>query len=287
MPDSTILEVYKNTVSVLKSGGIENCEFEAVQLMRTFGLYKEWLISEPDHWVSEWMACEIPKRAKRRLSGEPLQYIMGEWDFYGRTFKLTDNVFIPRQDTETLVEVAIEFLKHRPYNKTRTVDLCAGTGCIGITLAKTASSDVTCVELSYPPFICLQYNANWHITQVNTVLGDALDENLLSPYFDLVVCNPPYLSEEDMQNLQDEVTFEPKRALYGGEDGLDFYRGLIPIYAKKLAPDGMMAFEIGKGQEKDVCGLFRKYGLDPKMQKDANGIIRVVYGGFKENDPPG
>lgn len=278
----TIAEVYKNTKSLLKDGGIENFEFEAAELLRVFGLEKLWLITEPDHRVSETLAFDITERAKRRVSGEPLQYVLGEWDFYGLRFKVGQNVFIPRQDTETLVELCIEFLKGRPPRKTRTADLCAGTGCIGVTLAKLASIDVTCVELTYGALSYLEYNAAWHINPMNVVHGDALNENLLTGPFDLVVCNPPYLTAEDMEHLQREVTYEPERALYGGEDGLDFYRGLIPIYVKKLAPDGMMAFEIGMGQEEDVCEIFGENGLDPKMKKDANGIIRVVYGGFKE-----
>ncbi|MDE6731997.1 MAG: peptide chain release factor N(5)-glutamine methyltransferase, partial [Oscillospiraceae bacterium] len=99
------------------------------------------------------------------------------------------------------------------------------------------------------------------------------------PYsgFDLIVCNPPYLTGEDMRNLQREVRHEPESALFGGEDGLDFYRKLIPIYAPRLHNGGMLALEIGKGQEEAVSELFRKSGLNPQTKPDANGIIRVVY----------
>ncbi|MDE6726772.1 MAG: peptide chain release factor N(5)-glutamine methyltransferase, partial [Oscillospiraceae bacterium] len=205
-------------------------------------------------------------------------YILGEWEFYRLPFKVGEGVLIPRQDTETLVDTAARFLRERDAWARKTLDLCAGSGCIGIALAKTAAAEVTCVEKSRRAFGYLEENAALNHVSVRAVLGDALDENTVTGEYDLIVSNPPYLTESDMRSLQKEVSFEPEAALFGGTDGLDFYRGIIPIYARKLVSGGMIAVEIGMGQESAVSGIFRENGLDPRLEKDMRGIYRVVYG---------
>lgn len=276
----TISELYKEIKAELASGGVESCEFEAEQLLRAFGFDKLAIITDPERLVSEDISAEIKERAARRLAREPLQYILGEWEFYGLPFRVGAGVLIPRADTETLVDVALEFLKSRGVNSRRTLDLCAGSGCIGIALAKLANADVTSVEKSREAFDYLKKNAALNSASITAVPGDARGEQNAPGEFDLIVCNPPYLTAEDMRSLQKEVRFEPEAALFGGEDGLSFYRQLIPKYSKKLKPGGMLAVEIGKGQESAVCELFRKSGLDPQMKQDLNGIFRVIYSKF-------
>lgn len=274
----TVRELFDKTKAELASGGVESCEFEAEQLLRAYGIDKLALITEPEREIAEDISAEISSRVLRRISGEPLQYILGEWEFYGLPFYVGEGVLIPRQDTETIVDVALEFLKSRDADSRKTLDLCAGSGCIGIALAKLANADVTCVEKSPEAFDYLRKNAALNGAAITAVLGDVLDEQSAPGEFDAIVCNPPYLSAEDMKSLQREVKFEPEAALFGGEDGLDFYRRLIPMYSTKLNPGGLLAVEIGMGQEIAVCELFRTSGLNPQMKQDANGIIRVIYG---------
>lgn len=273
----TVRELYFGVRRELESGGVENSRFEAEQLLRGAGIDKVSFITEPDATVSESAVRELGAMTARRVSGEPLQYILGEWEFCGLTFKVGEGVLIPRQDTETLVEVCGEFLKKRAENGRKTLDLCAGSGCIGIALAKEARAEVVCVEKSPRAFWFLEENAALNRVTVQAVLGDILDEGTVGGDFDLIVSNPPYLSEEDMSSLQKEVQREPKAALYGGTDGLDFYRAILSVYPKRLKGGGMLAVEIGMGQENAVCGLFRGNGLQPSVRKDLCGVDRVVY----------
>ena len=262
----------------LERGGTENAQFEAEQLLQSAGVDKITLISEPNREVFENISAEIRAKTKRRLSGEPLQYILGEWEFYGLPFKVGDGVLIPRQDTETLVDVSLKFLNERERGERKTLDLCAGSGCIGITLAKHADAEVTCVEKSEWAFGYLRENIALNGVSVNAVSGDVLKDDTVCGEYDLIVSNPPYLTDGDMMSLQKEVRFEPRDALYGGADGLDFYKCILGAYPKKLKGGGMIAVEIGMGQENSVCGIFRENGIEPRLEKDMCGVYRVVYG---------
>lgn len=273
----TIAELYNRTRSELESGGVQDFRFEAEQLLRGAGIDKLTLIAEPEREISDVISAEINRRLLRRLSGEPLQYILGEWEFYGLPFCVGEGVLIPRADTETLVEVAVRFLKDRGGSERKTLDLCAGSGCIGIALAKTVNADVTCVERSPAAFEYLEKNAARNNVSAELILGDVLEAPTVAGEYDLIVSNPPYLTAEDMRSLQKEVRFEPEAALFGGEDGLDFYRAMIPMYSERLKSGGMLAVEIGMGQENAVCGIFRENGLTPCTERDLGGICRVIY----------
>lgn len=260
---------------LLENGGIENARFEAQQLLKSAGFDKTSLITEPNTELSGNIFKQIGAKVSRRLSGEPLQYILGEWEFYGLPFKVGEGVLIPRQDTETLVDAAARFLKERGERK--TLDLCAGSGCIGIALAVCADAEVICVEKSERAFSYLKENIALNNASVKPILGDVF-EDIPSGEFDLIISNPPYLSANDMRSLQKEVEFEPETALFGGEDGLDFYRRLLEIYPKKLKNGGMIAFEVGIGQDGAVCEMFRENSLEPHVEKDLCGVNRVIYG---------
>ena len=273
----TVGELYNRIRSELREGWIEDHRFEAEQLLRSAGFDKIKLVTEPQREIPEDISAEIIGRISRRIAGEPLQYILGEWEFYGLPFRVGEGVLIPRQDTETLVEVSLRFLEDRGADRRKTLDICAGSGCVGIALAKTANAEVTCVEKSPLAFKYLEENIALNGASARAVLGDALDERTTPGEYDLIVSNPPYLSAEDMSVLQKEVRFEPEAALFGGEDGLNFYRVLIPMYTRMLKSGGMMAVEIGMGQENAVCGIFRENGLTPQCERDMSGTIRVVY----------
>lgn len=274
----TLRECFSDTEKRLALDGIENPRFETEQLLQSVGVDKLTLLTEPQTVLSEEIAGEINSRAERRILGEPLQYILGEWEFYGLPFKVGKGVLIPRQDTETVVEVAARFLEKRPPNERRTLDLCAGSGCIGISLAKTVGADVVCVEKSAEAFAYLEQNIALNGVDVKAVLGDVFDHNAVEGEFDLIVSNPPYLSEDDMRVLQKEVRYEPQTALFGGSGGLDYYGKILGMYTEKLKRGGMLAVEIGIHQENAVCGIFQENGLDPQTETDLCRVYRVVFG---------
>ena len=267
----------------LADNGTENARFEAEQLLEKAGLSRIKLLTEPNETVSEDIVKTVGGMLEKRLSGYPLQYLLGEWEFFGLPFAVGDGVLIPRQDTETLAELARDFLLERPPEERNTLDLCAGSGCIGITLAKLCGAWVRCVELSDSALGYLERNIalNGVENLVTAVKGDVAEEKTadgLGGEFDLIVSNPPYLDEKDMRNLQAEVKYEPEMALYGGTDGLDIYRKMLGIWTKRLKPGGAFAVEIGINQEKDVMRIFGENGLNADCIKDMCGIYRVVYG---------
>ena len=202
----------------------------------------------------------------RRLSGEPLQYILGAWEFMGLPFDVGPEALIPRQDTETLCETALSWLKTRPGAK--VLDLCCGTGCIGVSLARLGGVRVTFADISPEALALARRNA-----AKNGVEGVFYESDLFANVpgvYDLIACNPPYLTAEEMATCQRELTFEPALALYGGADGLDFYRRLAAEWRAHAAPGGRLLLEIGASQGtaiqelfpgatilKDICGLDR------------------------------
>ncbi|MDE6733143.1 MAG: peptide chain release factor N(5)-glutamine methyltransferase, partial [Oscillospiraceae bacterium] len=174
----TIRELYSKTKSTLRNAAIEFPDFEADQLLKSVGIEKTTLITEPGREVGENISREISSLVERRLRGEPLQYLVGEWEFYGLPFKVGEGVLIPRQDTETLVELALDFLKGRDIKARRTVDLCSGTGCIGITLAKLTGANVLCVEMYYAAEQYLRQNIKLNGVEVSVSMEDACSEDI-------------------------------------------------------------------------------------------------------------
>lgn len=221
---------------------------------------------------------------QRRLKGEPLQYILGEWDFYGFTFKVGRGVLIPRQDTELLIDIAES--KYKKSDSLNVIDLCAGCGCIGLTLEKRLKNvSLTMIEKYTDAIEYLFANKLEFGSRARVVKGDVLDESLIAQQSaaDLIVCNPPYLTADDMNALQTEVRAEPVEALYGGEDGLDFYRDIVRLWKSKLVPGGTMLFEIGASQAKEVMELMIQHGFkDVRVKKDNAGNDRAVIGTLRD-----
>lgn len=205
----------------------------------------------------------------RRLSGEPLQYILGEWEFMGLPFDVGPGALIPRQDTETLCEAALGWLKTRP--GATALDLCCGTGCIGVSLARLGGARVAFGDISPDALALARRNAG-----KNGVAGAFYESDLLADVpgvYDLIACNPPYLNAQEVASCQKELRFEPALALYGGEDGLDFYRRLAGEWADHVAPGGLLLMEIGASQGEAVRGLFP----GAEILKDIRGLDRVAY----------
>ncbi len=207
--------------------------------------------------------------AQRRQRHEPLQYLLGEWGFMGLTFLVRPGVLIPRQDTETLCEHALREAKARGYRT--ALDICCGTGCIGVSLAKLGGLTVTASDLSPDCVALTRENAEKNGVGLTVLTGSWFAP--VSGRFDLIVCNPPYLTQGDMNALQQEVRFEPSLALYGGLDGLDAYRSLADGWREHIAPGGELLLEVGAGQAEAVRALF---GGKAAILPDYNGVLRVV-----------
>lgn len=230
--------------------------------------------------VSDEIISQFEQLIERRLSGEPLQYILGEWEFFGMPFKVGKGVLIPRQDTETLVELAIKLLKGR--KDIVFADLCSGSGCIAAAAGKNLDcKKIYCVERSAEALAYLKKNLAINKVDAEVIKGDVLEKQTAEKICgaDIITCNPPYLTAQDMNVLQKEVTFEPKEALFGGSDGLDFYREITRLWKDRLKKGGILLYEIGIGQENDVMEIMLSNGFeDVKCQRDLCGVNRCVYG---------
>lgn len=272
-----IRELVGEMIGGLRKYGVENARFEAECILEGAGVSRLTLLTEPNMTVTEKILTAARAMTSRRVRGEPLQYILGEWEFYGYPFKVGEGVLIPRQDTEVLVELAEDFLKKN--GGELIADVCAGSGCIGISLARRCGCGAVCYELSEAAFGYLESNIELNAAgeRVRAVRADVLAVTPAEEY-DAVVTNPPYLTEADMKALQREVSFEPQSALYGGSDGLDFYKGILPRWTGCLKKGGLFAAEIGAGQENEVSRIFSENGIKAECAKDARGICRVVYG---------
>lgn len=271
---STAREILKKTEQTLAAAGIEDPEFEAGVLLEDIGGQAPAAVQlRPETELSEERAAAVAKAAKRRSGGYPLQYIIGSWDFYGRRFACGEGVLIPRAETELLCECVIKYFAKR--SAPRIVDLCSGTGCIAITLAKEIpGAKVTAVELYDGAMKYLKQNNAAFGGCVSAVQGDAL-----VPFgeFDCVVSNPPYVAAEEMPTLQREVLAEPETALLGGEDGLDFYRAIAKNWYEHIAPGGFIAFEIGETQGRAVENLLKENGYyGVSVWEDYAGLDRIV-----------
>lgn len=280
MVEYTYSDIIDSLYQKLEAAGTENARWEARELAGAAlgfdcrGSFDGGVTATAD----QINRCAL--LLARRLRGEPLQYIIGEWDFYGETFEVGEGVLIPRADTETLVDEAIRLLRGR--QRLTVIDLCAGTGCIGITLGRLLDCyEVFCVE-KYPAAMnYLKRNIARHGSAVKAVSADVLDEGCpaLFPRADLLISNPPYINAADMERLQREVRFEPKEALFGGEDGFDMYRNIVRLWKDRLKEGGIMMFEIGIGQQQEVMEIMIQSGLkDVRARRDLAGIYRCVVG---------
>lgn len=213
----------------------------------------------------EW---ELQGLLSRRQNREPLQYLLGEWAFMGLDFLVRPGALIPRQDTETLCEIALREAKLHGYRT--ALDLCCGTGCIGVSLAKLGGLTVTASDISPDCVSLTRDNAKKNGVRLTALQGSWFEP--VTGRFDMIVCNPPYLTQEDMEFMQPELRYEPALALFGGEDGLTAYRVIRNGYAAHIQPGGILLLEVGAGQADDVCALFDGATALP----DYNGVLRVV-----------
>ena len=205
----------------------------------------------------------------RRKQGEPLQYILGQWDFMGRTFKTDSRALIPRPETELLVEETLRFCT-AGFN---VLDLCTGSGCIAASIAAAGNYNVTAADISADALsLALENGAGLNINFVQSNLFSNING-----IFDIIVSNPPYISACELDSLSPTVlNYEPHLALYGGGDGMDIYRRLIPESLKFLKPGGMLLLEIGPEAVYDIMSSSGFKNV--QLKKDYAGLPRIVFG---------
>ncbi len=276
-------ELYVEARRALIPGeGQQRAELIARELIRAAsGLSQSEIIAHRDHYASQDVCRKLEEYLQRAVQGEPLAYILEEWDFFGMTLYVNRDVLIPRDDTCALAEMAIQqaiYLKEDP----RVLDLCTGSGCVGLAIAqKVKDARVTLADISREALAVAKKNAtNLKLTgRVGCVQTDAMGKPpAFLGAFDMIVSNPPYVRTGEMEELEPSVrNFEPHLALDGGADGLDFYRSIVKNYTHILKPRGIMAFEFGMGQGDDVCRLLEEAGFEILERKnDFNGIERAV-----------
>ena len=211
----------------------------------------------------------------RLIQGEPIQYVLGSWEFYGMPLAMHPHVLIPRPDTEILVEVAVNFLKSR--TAPTFLDLGCGSGAITLAVMKHSGAAGTALDKNPDAVALTKQNATLNQLQPAVLSGDLFSPPAL-PKFDAVLSNPPYLDRQDMQEISVQVQQEPETALYGGEDGLDYYRFIAPHYAPHIKAGGALIFEIGNTQAAAVSQIVEAAGYhDIKIYKDYGGNDRVVF----------
>ena len=245
------------------------------------GRSQEYILGNRDLYASEETCDSVDKATKRLLRGEPLAYILGEWEFYGLPLYVNENVLIPRDDTVAVAQLAINqaiFLPPDP----RVLDLCTGSGCIGLAVAsRIKDARVTLADISKDALAVAKKNIarNKLSGRVSCIQADALSPvPAFLGKFDMIVSNPPYITGSDMEELDDSVKlYEPHLALFGGRDGLDFYRSIAINYAAALKPGGFLCLEFGDDQGDDVCRILEENGYTIlERSRDYNDRERAV-----------
>lgn len=280
----TLREIYQLGKKQAQSGeiGAYCTGFDVLCLFEhCFGLDRQGLILHGGEPAPQPLADAFFSLLGKKAAGEPLQYLLSAWDFMGMALAVGPGVLIPREDTIPLVLEAARRLEN--IANPVVLDLCAGTGAVGLGIAKKLSgAQVVCVELSPLAFSYLEKNiARYGAGRVRAVMGDVLlgPEALPLPPADAVVSNPPYICSSEMPSLQIEVRKEPKMALDGGEDGLTFYRAIAQKWLGLLKPGGAAAVEIGNGQGPAVTALLEQNGVSRLSYcQDLTGADRVVAG---------
>lgn len=281
---TTYNNLFLDTRARLKRAGVESAQLEAREII-CFAADKtrEQFYRDMSLYISGEMERRVEELVQRRLAGEPVAYIIGEWEFYGLPLDISREVLIPRLDTELLAERGI--LKARESGEgARVLDLCAGSGCVGLAIAANAPEcRVVLAELSEGALrVCKQNVRRNELNARVTCLSVNAMENPSSTLwdFDAIVCNPPYIPSGDISGLDVSVRdYEPRMALDGGTDGLDFYRSVAARWKSALRLGGTLIFEVGMGQAPAVEEIMEQSGFeDIKIYPDTQGVLRVVEG---------
>lgn len=285
---TTYNNLYLDARRQLKAAGIPAAQLEAREIVcYAAGKDREQFFRDLPLYASDTVEQQVKELTRRRLEGEPVAYIIGEWEFYGLTLDVSPEVLIPRMDTEVLAEQAILAARSVEEN-CRVLDLCTGSGCVGLAVAANVSQcRVVLADLSEGALrICRQNIRRCGLTaQVISVTADAMLPPLPNLWdFDVIACNPPYIPTADILTLDESVkNYEPHQALDGGADGLDFYRSVCSKWKGALRLGGKLLFEVGMGQAPAVEEIMAQNGFEEVQSfQDTQGIWRVVSGVINE-----
>lgn len=275
----TVNQLYRYGTDKFLDCGIEDAEFDArclIESVLNVDTTRFFLIRSDD--VTDEVINKFKDLIVRRVNGEPLQYILGIWEFMGNEFYVGPGVLIPRPETEGLVEFAVDYLRN--IEKPVVIDLCSGSGCIAISIAKLIpEAKVYAVEKFDEAFGYLEKNIGLNsCNNVIAVKGDLFDKSLLRDIkADLILSNPPYIRKDDISTLSVEVQNEPVTALDGGCDGYDYYRFLSDYWLKDfLLNNSAMMIECGEDQGDYIAELFSHHSLKQEVKLDFNGLQRFV-----------
>lgn len=236
-----------------------------------------YLVSHDEDLLDSKIENKYFEILEKRQKGIPLQYILGEEDFYGRTFKVIEGVLIPRQDTEISVKKILNIIENNQINN--MLEIGCGTGIVSISVDLESSVDVTAVDISEKAIENTKINKEKLNSKIKIIKSDLFSN--INEKFDLIYSNPPYIKSKEIENLQVEVRdYEPRLALDGGEDGLFFYRSIIKSSPEFLNHKGFLVFEIGYDEAEDICNLMRDK-FEVEVYKDLNNLDRVVVGQLK------
>lgn len=265
--------------AILTRAGVGNPAGDAgLILEKALGCTRAALIARCRDEIADDIAASAVAMARRRASGEPIQYVLGEWSFMGRDYLVGEGVLIPRDDTEVVVRAALELMNGVP--SPSVADLCAGSGIIAITLAcELREPCVTAVEKSAEAFAYLEKNTARSHAALRLIHADLCDcaDSFADRSLDLIISNPPYIPRAELPALQREVQYEPAMALDGGEDGTDFYELILRLWTPKLKEGGAIAFELGEEQYAPVAAMLNRHGYtDIKGYEDIQGTVRAV-----------
>ena len=271
-----ILEALPTAVRLLEEAGVPDPRIDAEWMLEhVTGLDRFGLRIHANLELTAEQEQRFSSLLLSRAKREPVQYLLGEQFFYGLRFQVGPSVLIPRQETEELCEWGLAFLAG--FSAPTALDLCTGSGAIAVTLKhECPQACVTASDLSCDALKTAQENARRNGTEIDFLQGD-LWKAVGERTFDLILSNPPYIPSAECDTLQPEVMREPRMALDGGKDGLDFYRRIASEAAGHLKPGGMIAVELGIGEAEAVAAMFREAGLsDVEIRKDLYGVPRMV-----------
>lgn len=281
---TTYNNLYLDTRARLKKAGVEAAQLEARELVcYAADKSREQLYRDMSLYASMELEKRVNDLVERRLNGEPVAYIIGEWEFFGLPLDISQDVLIPRADTEVLAERGIVKAKQAGEGA-RVLDLCAGSGCVGLAVAANVPEcRVVLGELSEGAIRTCKQNVrrNGLNARVTCLSVDAMENPSSALWdFDVIVSNPPYIPTADIETLDASVKdYEPRMALDGGEDGLDFYRAIAAKWKTALRLGGTLIFEVGIDQAPAVEEILAENGYeDIKTTADTQGIWRVVEG---------
>ncbi|HOA19395.1 MAG TPA: peptide chain release factor N(5)-glutamine methyltransferase [Sedimentibacter sp.] len=279
----TIEKLLKDGIDIIKQREFNSPKLE-VELILCYLLQKDriYLHLNRKEEVSEEIKDKFYKLAEKRNNGYPLQYITNSQEFMGLDFYVQEGVLIPRPDTETLVETVINIVKERYNKEIKILDLGTGSGAIALSLAYyLRNSFVTAIDISDIAVETTKINIKKHNLNNIKVIKGNIFEDILGEKFDVLVSNPPYIESDEIKNLQTEVSvYEPRLALDGGVDGLDYYKPIVELFKKICEENGVLAVEIGRQQKKSVEEIFlnSKVFKEVKAYRDLAGNDRVIIG---------